>query len=183
MKILVLAVWAAAAFAQGPDIEMIMSRVGRNQAAAGDLRKNFTYHQKQLLRMYRGNRKVAREERREYDVTPDLRSIKKELTRFDAYYEYKGKTVAYDRPGYHYKGVDIDGELMNDMSEDMTNDRNSRDGIDHQLFPLTYHQQLKCNFKLVGAETYRGRMSIASASNRSGARISTRQAGRARPSS
>ena len=157
MKILILAVWAAAAFAQGPDIEQIMSRVGRNQATAQDLRKNFTYHQKQLLRMNRGNHRLAREERREYDVTPDVRGIKKELTRFDAQYEYKGKTVAYDRPGYHFKDIDIDGELINEMSEDMTNDRNSRDGIDHDLFPLTYHQQLKYNFKLVGAETYRGR--------------------------
>src|ERR1700730_10374459 len=127
MKILILAVWAAAAFAQGPDIEQIMSRVGRNQATAQDLRKNFTYHQKQLLRLNRGNHKLAREERREYDDTPDVRGIKKELTRFDAQYEYHGKAVAYDRPGYHYKDVDIDGNLINEMSEDMTNDRNSRD--------------------------------------------------------
>src|SRR5437764_12286682 len=43
------------------------------------------------------------------------------------------------------------------MSEEMTNDTNSRDGIDHELFPLTYHQQLKYDFKLIGQETYRGR--------------------------
>jgi hypothetical protein len=157
MKIPILAVWVAVAFAQGPDIEQIMSRVGRNQAKAQDLRKNFTYHQKQLLRMNRGNHKLAREERREYDVAPDVRGIKKELTRFEGKYDYKGKTVAYDRPGYHYKDVDIDGEILNGMSDDMCNDRNSRDGIDHELFPLTYHQQLKYNFYLVGAETYRGR--------------------------
>jgi hypothetical protein len=157
MKILAMAIWAAAAFAQGPDIEQIMSRVGRNQATAQDLRKNFTYHQKQLLRMNRGNHKLAREERREYDVTPAVRGIKKELTRFDAQYEYKGKAVIYDRPGYRYKDVDIDGELINEMSENMTNDRNSRDGLDHDLFPLTYHQQLKYNFKLEGTQTYRGR--------------------------
>src|SRR5437588_5366358 len=78
MKIPILAFWAASlacAFAdgeQGPDIEQIMSRLGRNQAKAQDLRKDFTYHQKQLLRMNRGNHKLSREERREYDVTPDV---------------------------------------------------------------------------------------------------------------
>ena len=157
MKILFLTVFTAAAFAQGPEIEQIMSRVGRNQAKAQDLRQNFTYRQKQLLRMNRGNHKLAREERREYEVTPGVRGVKKELIRFEGKYDYKGKPVAYDRPGYRYKDVDLDGELINEMSEDMTNDKNSRDGIDHELFPLTYHQQLKYDFKLVGAETYRGR--------------------------
>src|SRR5437016_5406156 len=55
------------------------------------------------------------------------------------------------------QGLDIDGELIHEMSEEMTNDKNSRDGIEHDLFPLTYHQQLKYDFKLLGAETYRGR--------------------------
>jgi len=163
MKTLFLAVLTGAAFAQAPefeqmpDIEQIMSRVGRNQAKSQDLRKNFTYHQKQLLRMNYGNHKLARQEKREYDVTPDVRGVKKELTRFEGRYPYKGKEVPYDRPGYHYKSVDIDGDLINSMSEDMTNDKNSRDGIDHHLFPLTYHQQLKYDFKLIGSETYRGR--------------------------
>src|SRR5437879_1471365 len=101
MKILYLTVCATAAtFAQGPDIEQIMSRVGRSQAKAQDLRQNFTYRQKQLLRMNRGNHKLAREERREYEVTPGVRGIKKELIRFEGKYDYKGKPVAYDRPGY-----------------------------------------------------------------------------------
>jgi hypothetical protein len=156
-KIVFLAAFTGAAFAQAPDIEQIMSRVGRNQAKAQDLRKDFTYHQKQLLRMNYSNHKLAREERREYDVTPDVRGVKKELTKFEGHYGYKGNTVPYDRPEYHYKGLDIDADLINSMSEDMTNDKNSRDGIDHDLFPLTYHQQLKYDFKLIGSETYRGR--------------------------
>ena len=44
-------------------------------------------------------------------------------------YEYKGKYVPYDRPGYTYKDMDIDGELIDDLSNDMTNDHHSRDGI------------------------------------------------------
>lgn len=157
MKILLAALCTATAFAQPPDIEQIMSRVGRNQAKAQDLRKDFTYRQKQLLRMNFSNHKLARQEKREYDVTPHVRSIKKELTKFEGQYAYRGKTVPYDRPGYHYKDLDIDGELMESMSKDMTDDRDSRDGIDRDLFPLTYHQQLKYDFKLLGTETYRGR--------------------------
>jgi len=156
MNFLILAAFTGAAFAQPPDIGEIMSRVGRNQAKAQDLRKNFTYHQKQLLRMNYSNHKLAREEKREYDVAPDVRSVKKELTKFEGYYGYHGKTVPYDRPGYKYKDLDIDGDLINDMSEDMMGHHDSRDGIDNDLFPLTYHQQQKYDFKLVGTETYRG---------------------------
>src|ERR1051326_6654004 len=157
MKILLAAFWSVAAFAQPPDIEQIMSRVGRNQAKAQDLRKDFTYHQKQFLRMNFSNHKLARQEKREYDVIPGVRNIKKELTSFEGLYAYKGKTVSYDRPGYHYKDLDIDGELIDSMSHDMTDDKNSRDGIGRDLFPLTYHQQLKYDFQLLGTHIYRGR--------------------------
>ena len=61
---------AAAAAAQTPDVQTIMENVGRNQAQAVALRQEFTFHQKQLLKMNRGNGKVAREEHREYEITP-----------------------------------------------------------------------------------------------------------------
>lgn len=148
---------AAAAAAQTPDVRTIMENVGRNQAQAVAQRQEFTFHQKQLLRMNRGNGKVAREEHREYDVVPDGHGVKKELLRFDGKYEYKGKYVSYDRPGYTYRDMDIDGDLIDDLSGSMTNDRQSRDGIGADLFPLTTEQQRKYNFKILAAEKYRGR--------------------------
>lgn len=162
MKVLamaaVLSVCAAGyAAAQAPDIREIMTRVGENQAKAQDLRKEFTFRQKQLLRLNRGNGKLAREERREYDVAPAAHGVNKELVRFEGKYEYKGKYIAYDRPGYEYKGMDIDGELINGLSEDMTNSKHSRDGIDHNLFPLTSEEQRKYDFKLAGTQAHRGR--------------------------
>ena len=66
----ILAVLAATAAAQTPDISAIMERVGKNQEQAQDLRKQYTFRQKQLLRMHRGNGKVAREEHREYECLP-----------------------------------------------------------------------------------------------------------------
>jgi hypothetical protein len=148
---------AAAAAAQTPDVQTIMDRVGRNQAQAVAQRQEFTFHQKQLLRMNRGNGKVAREENREYDVAPNGHGVKKELIRFEGKYEYKGKYVTYDRPGYTYKEMDIDGEIIDEMSNEMTNDHSSRDGIGADLFPLTTEQQRRYNFKLLAAEPYHGR--------------------------
>ena len=62
--------WGAASGAP-PDIAQIMSRVAINQAKSQDLRKSYVYNQKQLLRMVRGSGKIAREERREYVITPN----------------------------------------------------------------------------------------------------------------
>jgi hypothetical protein len=148
---------AAAAAAQTPDVRTIMENVGRNQAQAVAQRQEFTFHQKQLVRLNRAKGKVAREENREYEVAPNGHGVLKELTRLDGRYEYKGKYIAYDRPGYKYKGMDVDGDLVRDLSEEMTNDSHSRDGIGVDLFPLTAEEQQKYNFKLLASEQYRGR--------------------------
>ena len=128
-RMAIFAALAAVAAAQAPDVATIMERVGRNQAQAVAQRQEFTFHQKQLLRLIRGNGKLAREENREYDVTPSDHAVKKELLRLDGKYEYKGKYVPYDRAGYKYKGLDVDGDLIQGLSEDTTNDSKSRDGI------------------------------------------------------
>ena len=93
MKLLLISA-AAAACAWGtetPDIASIMSRVGINQAKSQDLRENYVYTQKQLLRLVRGGGKIAREERREYVITPKHRGIHKELMHFEGKYESHGK--------------------------------------------------------------------------------------------
>jgi len=53
--------------------------------------------------------------------------------------------------------MDIDGDLIDDLSNDLTDDNKSRDGISANLFPLTTGEQDKYNFKLLGTEQYRGR--------------------------
>ncbi len=157
MKFLLLVLTIGCASAQTPDVSEIMSRVARNQAKSQDLRRSYIYTQKQLLRLVRGSGKIAREEHREYSIMPQERGIKKELTRFDGKYETHGKYIAYDRPGYEYKNVDVDGSLIDSLSKDLTDSKDSRDGISRDLFPLTYHEQLKYKFRLVGTEQYRGR--------------------------
>ena len=157
MKFVWIPLIAACAWAQDPDIATIMSRVAASQAKSQDARKFFVYTQKQILRMNRPNGRLAREEHREYAVTPRERGIRKELARFDGRYADGSKFVSYDRPGYKYKQMDIDGEIIDEMSGSMTNDGNSRDGIAAGLFPLTYHRQLRYDFHLLGSETREGR--------------------------
>ncbi|MCL4402591.1 MAG: hypothetical protein M1436_08025, partial [Acidobacteria bacterium] len=111
----------------------------------------------QLLRLNFSNGKLAREERREYVVVPEERGVHKELAEFQGKYEHKGKYLPYDHPGYQYKKVDIDGQLIDDLSRDLTGDGGSRDGIAQDQFPLTGEQQSKYDFTLLGAEEYQGR--------------------------
>jgi len=153
----ILAAQDAAPQAQAPDVNAIMSQVGINQAKSREQRAQWIYQQKQTLRMVRSNGKIAREEHREYLVLPDRRGVRKELTGFDGRYAKHGSFFPYDKPGYHYKGLDLDADLINSMSEDMTNQKESVDGIESDLFPLTYHQQLKYIFRLEGGlREYRG---------------------------
>lgn len=158
MKLLILA-GAAAGFlaAQTPDVNSIMAQVGINQAKSREQRAQWIYQQKQILRMVRSNGKIAREEHREYLVLPDRRGVKKQLTSFDGRYARHGTYFSYDKPGYEYKGLDIDGDLINGLSNDLTDQKESMYGIESDLFPLTYHQQLKYAFRLVGdGEDYHG---------------------------
>src|SRR5271157_1965070 len=133
MKLLLLFAAAGCAMAQAPaqapDIGQIMTRVALNQAKSQDSRQEWVYNQKQLLRMIRANGKLAREERREYFIIPKRRQIQKQLTKFEGKYTDRGKEVAYSQPNYRYKNLDMDGELLEEMSNDMTDDKKSADGI------------------------------------------------------
>ena len=156
-ELLMLAVVAVGASGQAPGVEEIMRRVAHNQTQSQQARRQYTYRQKQLLRLNRGSGKVAREERREYDVAPAAGGSHKELAHFEGKYESKGKYISYDRPGYEYKEMDIDGGLIDGLSDGLTNDAHSRDGLAANLFPLTEAELHKYNFQLKSTEQYRGR--------------------------
>jgi len=157
MTILGWALIAALAPPAAPtDVAGIMARVAANQQSALDARQNYVYRQEQVIRMRRAGGKVAREQRAEYVVTPGKEGVNKELAKFEGKYQSKGKYVTYDDPKLKYKGLDLDGDLIQDMAQDMMNDGKSRDGIGHDLFPLTADEQKKYDFRLVGSEVYRG---------------------------
>jgi hypothetical protein len=147
--------WYAAR--QPEPADMIMAKVALNQNRAQEMRKAFVYHQSMLIRFQRGNGKLAREEQREYTVTPLEKGYKKDLTHFTGKYEKDGKLLEYYEPGFEYKGVDIDASLANGLADSLANDKESRDGITNDLFALTAEKQARLVFQLEGKEDYRGR--------------------------
>jgi hypothetical protein len=153
MKLVIwMALTALPALAQTPPIDEIMSRVAANQAKSVDARKQYVYQQEQLVRLHRSNGKLAREEKREYTVTPIARGERKQMTAFEGKYEDHGKIASYYRSGDAGKGLDIDGALVEAFADD------SGDGIPHDLFPLTARKQLLYSYKMAGRETYHGRL-------------------------
>ena len=138
-------------------VESIMGRVAENQDRTLELRSAFVYNQDVLIRFFRGNGKLAREESREYAVTPGPKDTTKTLLNFRGKYEKGGRYIEYTKPGYEYKDLDIDGALMESLADDLTHDKGSRDGIAVDLFPLTSKSQAGYRFALEGKEEYRGR--------------------------
>lgn len=135
----------------------IMQRLGWNQTQAAELRKQIVYEQSVLSRMHRGNNKLARECAYEFIVTPKERSTEKKRTSFKGKFEKDGQIFEYDDPEFEYKSVDIDGQILDELTGDFTNDGDSRDGISKDFFPLTPIKQLHYNFTLAGRENYQGR--------------------------
>ncbi len=153
--VVVLAISAAAQ--PQPPAGALMARVASNQERALAARSQYVYQQTLLVRMRRADHKLAREERSEFAITPVPAGIDKKLVKFSGRYEQKGGYHEYDRPHFQYKDVDLDGEIISDLADDMTADRGSRDGIARDLFPLTAAEQRKYEFRIAGAETFRGR--------------------------
>jgi hypothetical protein len=113
--------------AQHPDVNSIMAQVGINQAKSREQRTQWIYQQQQTLRMVRSSGRIAREEHREYLVLPNRRGIEKQLTKFDGRYAQHGTYHSYDKPGYHHQGLDLDGDLISQMSDELTDQKESVD--------------------------------------------------------
>lgn len=133
-----------------PSVDEILQRVAENQEKAADARKTVVYRQDTFVRLLRTNGKMSREEKRQYTVTPDAKGTDKKLDKFEGRYERGGKILTYDKPNFQYKDTDIDGDLIEDLTDDMINDKKSRDGISKDLFPLTKDEQAHYTFKLEG---------------------------------
>jgi len=145
------------ALAEEPSVDQIMARVAENQARAQDMRRAYVYNQKVVARFHRSGGKLAREEKFEYVVTPTPSGIEKKLAHFEGKFDRHGQLVSYDDPEKEVTGADIDGDLIKSMVEDMTGDKESKDGLAHDLFPLTAKEQAKYIYTLEGKEAYRGR--------------------------
>ena len=149
--------FAGCACAATPGAAEIMARVAVNQDRAQAARSAWVYEQSVLVRMKRPNGKLAREERREFVVTPRADGAERELKHFSGKVERKAGMVEYSDPDFKFKEVDLDGELSRDLANDFAGDSKSKDGVSAELFPLSAEEQRKYDFTLEGAEQYRGR--------------------------
>lgn len=154
MIALLIPIWLTGCAGSGAttDPAEIMTRVGCHQDQAFEVRASYVYHQKILVRLHRPNGKLTREERREYNVAPTALGSERKLTHFEGHYAHKGKMIAYDKPGYEYKGIDIDGAVVDGLA----GGDDDRDGVSTELFPLRTTDQQGYTFHFDGKEDYRG---------------------------
>jgi len=156
MKVALLAVILLPAFVRAQTADEIMARVAENQTRAEAARAGFVYRQDVLVRLLRSDGKLAREEDREYTVTPEPDGVSREMVHFAGKYGVNGKEFPITEPGQHYQDRDFDADLANSLADDFGGDDKSRDGINQDLFPLTAKKQKHYVFKLAGQESYGG---------------------------
>jgi hypothetical protein len=136
----------------------IMTKVAANMESAASERRQFVYQQTVRSRFIRTNGKVARQETRQYSVVPTDGATEKKLESVEGEIHH-GKTVTkYTDPKTRGKGLDIDGELLDNLTKDLVDDKNSRDGIPKNLFPLGADAVAKYDFRLVDSKDYKGRL-------------------------
>ena len=111
MRFLLAAVLTGCAWAQTPDIEQIMSRVGINQARSRGAAELGLHPEAVSSDGPRQRQDRARGASR-IRGHPQNAGHEKKLVKFDGKYESKGQDHGYDKPGYQYKGMDIDGEIL-----------------------------------------------------------------------
>lgn len=153
---IVVPIWFILSAVPANTADGIMLRVALNQDRDQEMRSAFVYKQNVMVRLQRPNGKLAREEYGEFTVTPTPKGVTREQTFFRGKYVAHGKEIAFDTPGFEHKSIDIDADFAKSLMEDFGNDKQSRDGVDHDCFPLTSKEQRKYKFRLEGAEDYRG---------------------------
>ena len=156
-KIAVFALTFALIGLAGDDSAAIMAKVADNVEKAAETRSRYVYHQVIRSSLVRANGQIARKERREYSVIPAPGTSEKKLTGFNGEYRQGGRMVSYSEPGFKYKGLDADGDLMRDLTRELTDSTDSRDGIPPSLFPLHKTALLSYDFKLNGQTEVDGR--------------------------
>lgn len=156
MKPVLLLVALLPALLRAQTADAIMSRVAENQTRAEVARAGFVYRQDVLVRLLRSDGKLAREEDREYTVTPEPDGVQREMVHFTGKYGVNGREIAFAEPGAKYKDNDVDADLAKSLADDFGGDEQSRDGINLDLFPLSSKKQKHYTFKLAGQENYHG---------------------------
>jgi hypothetical protein len=155
----VAALFTSTLSGQARDVNRLMQQVAAHQDEAEHLRSQYTYTQKVRIRALYSNGKLSREEYCVYNVLPTDAATKKELKEFEGRYGDKDKLVAYTKPGEPnpHRKIDIDSGLLPGLRDDLISDKESRDGLGKDLFPLNSREEKKYIYTLLGEENFRGR--------------------------
>src|SRR5258707_2878327 len=159
IAILLYASLLAAQPADEPSLDgpAIMAKVAATMEKAAEGRRQYVYQQKVRSSLVRTNGQIARRESREYSVIPTVKGTEKKLVSFRGEYRKGKQTLGYSEPGFNTKGNDIDGEMISDLTDDLVDDKESRDGIPHSLFPLASKDLAYYKFTMKGQTDYDGR--------------------------
>jgi hypothetical protein len=139
------------------DAAAIMSKAAANVEKATDSRRQFVYHESVVSSLVRSNGQVSRKENREYEVFPTDASTEKKLVSLHGELRRGKKTTLYSEVGFKDKGMDLDGDLIRDLTHDLVDEEDSRDGIPPDLFPLRAKDLSKYRFTLKEQFEYQGR--------------------------
>jgi hypothetical protein len=151
-----LAAFVILLLAENPD--EIMKRMAANVAASLEARRQYVYKQKVNAKLVRTNGQTARAERREYTVTPKEKNTEKHLDLLAGeYHKSKKEIIHYSEKGFEAKSMDIDGGIMEDLIDDLIDDKKSRDGIPHNLFPLNAKDLAAYRYTYAGLTEVKGR--------------------------
>jgi hypothetical protein len=156
--VLILSTASLAIAAEAPgDALAIMQKVAANTSAATNARRQYVYRQKVRASLLRTDGKTARKETREYTVVPQQTTTDKTLVSFSGEYRDGGRMVSYSQTGLKDKGSAVDRELIQELTDELVNAKDTRDGIPHELFPLRGEELQYYKFALKGEADVRGR--------------------------
>jgi hypothetical protein len=130
--------------------------VAANQDRADRLRAEYIYEQKIHVASRKTNGKLARTETTTYSVTPTPTGVEKKLKTIEGRYLHKNVYIDFRGEPVPESGS-IDGGLVHGIFRDELADDKAKNGLNHDLFPLTTSEQQKYRFTLAGTGRAGGR--------------------------
>jgi hypothetical protein len=132
----------------------IMKRVAENQDRAQNERINYLYDQHVRVDVRYKSGKLGAEEIADYTVTPAPKAIDRKETAFHGRYLKKGSYTEVSTQPKDEQGINAS---LAGSFRDSCFDKDSKDGLDKEFFPLTTGEQKDLRFELVGEQEIAGR--------------------------
>jgi len=131
-----------------------MKRVAENQDRAQAKRLNYIYDQHVKVDVRYKSGKLGAEEIADYTVTPAAKGVDRKQTSFHG--RYLKKAGYQDLNAQPKDEGGINGSLAEGF-RDTGFDKDSKDGVDKEFFPLTTDEQKDLRFELIGEQEIAGR--------------------------